>query len=96
MRIKIRVFPDYCASGFWGFPPNHSCLDASQFSKLIPESILIAVCYWHLFWEMKAEIMSKSYQLKFDNDGQRLVDEMNEAQDVYEFVYVPSFKESIA
>jgi len=102
MKIKIRVFPDYCSSGLWGFPPNHTNLDESQFADIIPEIIMIALKYWHRVWELTADYMaedgvtsmSMSYRKKWDEDGQKIVDAMNKCQSEYEFIYEPSFEES--
>jgi hypothetical protein len=46
----IRVFPDYMSSGFWDAGPGVN-LDPSVFDGILPDSILIAVKYWHSTWE---------------------------------------------
>lgn len=91
MKKQFRIFPDHCSSGIWGMPPDHVNYDEFSVRDAVPEILLVALRYWHWIWEVRGDNMSAWSEMRFEQDGQRIVDAMNAAQEKYEFIYVKSF-----
>lgn len=87
MKKIIKVFPDNMSSGLWADGVN-----ISEHEVRLSKSCILALRYWHEMWEFAIDKgnMSDSYKMRWNEDGKRLVEAMNECQSEYEFVYVES------
>jgi hypothetical protein len=87
---KVKVFPDFLSSGLWlvkecaESPKGYRTvsMDVSEIEHFVPESILIALKYWHHVWELMCDgdfnsTMSARYKKKWNEDGKLLVEVLN-------------------
>ena len=91
-KIKIRMFPDYCSSGVWGWNDGVN-LDQEQLG--ISSALKLALKYWHSYWEYyiadslheDTPKISDYYIKQWHADGKKIAELMTVENDTYEFVY---------
>jgi len=94
---KIRVFPDYMASGLWATHEDGGAnLGVEEFKDVLTPEIIVALKYWVFLWELAAEDstvnpikLSPQGWADWWTDGAVLVERMNAVQPVQtvEFIY---------
>jgi hypothetical protein len=84
---RINVFPDYSSSGLWD-PETGHMINEEDVESSVPESLMIALYYWHGYWEQITDHTKEIYVSDaFHVDGERIVQLMNDSQTDFIFNY---------
>lgn len=86
-KKRIDVFPDFMSSGLWEHETG-VMISECDVEQYVPEALMIALYYWHSYWESNTDLEDhRNCSNEFHDDGRRIVRMMNESQNEFHFVY---------